>query len=529
MKKENYELLLEELRQLLVDRGVKLNEGFNSDGSECRWLVDCREVMLIPRGSYLVSELIREKFKKFKSKTVGGLTLAANPLVSFIVLKKYEENDPVSGFIIRKKPKYNGLRKLIEGDFKPGESVVILDDLVNSGGSVFNAISIVEEAGCKVEGVLTIVNFGNKGLRELKEKGYKVEYLYDLEDLFIRNKDKKSVSVKPKVDWKINKVNNWEVSVPRSSPVMYKDSLLFGTNEGKFLSVNKKTGKTNWSIKLEIKNNPKKILSSPTVKGNKVFFGAYDGYLYCVNADNGSIIWKTRTGEWIGSSPCVYDGKVFVGIEYGLRGGSLCAYSLEDGKLLWYLRTRHYLHSSPAIDKKNGMVVVGCNDGFVYAADCKTGKQLWKYGVGKETKAGFVMDSGKVYFGSFDGNIHCLDIKDGKPIWKRRVGNLVYSTPEIVEDSIISSTVSKRIISLNKKTGSINWYYNTIGEIFSYTNTLDKNIYCGDDNGYFYVLNSETGNLIKKYGIGKSILTKPLIEGKKAYLGCKGKFVCIRL
>lgn len=520
----------EELRQLIVDRGVKLNQGIKSNGTPCRWLVDCREVLLIPRGAYLISKLMYEKFKTFKSRNVGGLTLAANPLVSYMVLLGFQDKRHVSGFIIRKEPKSNGLQRLIEGDFKRGESVVLVDDLINSGGTIFRAIRNTEDNDCKVEGVLTIVNFSNEGLKELKEKGYRAEYLFTLEDLFVRNKNEGGKVTKANIVWSLDNINNWKISVPRSSPVLYKDSILFGTNEGRFFSVNTETGKIKWSFDLEIKNF-KGILSSPIIHGEKVFFGVYDGYLYCLNADNGKIIWKTRTGEWIGSSPCVHDGKVFVGIEYGAKGGSLCAYSIDEGKLLWELKTKNYIHSSPEVDKKKQIVIVGCNDGYVYAADCKTGRLIWKYNIGKETKAGFVIDEEKgfVYFGSFTGNIYCFDIEKGELIGRRRVGRRIYSTPEIVGENLVLSTVSNRIFVLNKKSGSIKWYYNAENKIFSYTNTVGDKVYCGSDDGYLYVLELGTGELIKKYYIGKEILTKPLIYKGRIYLGCKGKFCCIRI
>jgi orotate phosphoribosyltransferase len=520
----------EELRKLIVERGVKLDLGFNSDGTPAHWLVDCREVLLVPRGAYLISKLMYEKFKTFKSRNVGGLTIAANPLVSYLVLLAYQDNRPASGFIIRKEPKYNGLRKLIEGDFKLGESVVIVDDLINSGGSVFRAIKNTEENGCSVEGVITIVNFENNGLKELKEKGYRVEYLFDLKDLYIKNKVEDENIVKPRLKWSIKNLNQAKIIVPHSSPIQYKNTIMFGTNEGRFLCADKNTGKIKWSINIEVKN-PKGILSSPAIKDGFVFFGAYSGFLYCANADNGKIKWKTRTGEWIGSSPCISDDKVFVGIEYGLRGGSLCAYSVKSGKLLWNLRTKHYIHSSPAVDEKMNIAIIGCNDGHVYAVNSKDGKLIWKHNIGKETKAGFAIDkeTGYVYFGSFDGNIYCFKITNGKLIWKKRVGSSVYNTPEIVGDNLICSTVSSRIFSLNKKDGSINWYYNTGTEIFSHTNTIENKIYCGSNDGFLYVIDLKTGLLIKKYEVGKIIVTKPLIDNDKMYLGCKGEFLCFDL
>lgn len=512
----------EELRQLMVDRGVKLDEGVNANGSQCHWLVDCREVLLVPRGAELITKLLYEKFKTFKSKTVGGLTLAANPIVSYLLLRGIEKKRPVSGFIIRKKPKYNGLQKLIEGDFTPGESVVVVDDLINSGGTIFRAIEIVEEHGCTVEGVLTIVNFSNKGLRRLKETGYRTEYLFTLEDLFVRNK-KEDISV-PKISWQMEGINNWPESVPRSTPVMHKGKLLFGTNEGSFMSVDSKDGKKVWSLDLDVEN-PKGILSSPCLVGDRVYFGAYDGYIYCLDANDGKVIWKKKRGDWVGSSPVICGDELAIGIEYGKRGGVFLGCSAEDGMLRWHHETNHYIHSSPACAE--GFSVVGCNDNHVYAV--KEGKLVWKKDMGREIKAGFVIEEGKVYFGCFDGYCYCLDISDGSEIWKRRLGRIIYSTPEIVEGSVVVSTVSKRIFSLDKSTGSINWYYNTEGRCFSYTSTVDGKVYCGCCAGYLYVIELDSGQLLKKWNVGLEVLTKPLVKDGKVYVGGKGGFICIEI
>ncbi len=516
----------EELKRILIDSAIKFNQGVQPNGKPCSWIADCREVLLIPRGAYLISKLIYEKLRKFKSRQVGGLTLAANPIVSYLVLLAYQDKRPVSGFIIRKEPKYNGLQKLIEGDFKPGEPVVLVDDLINSGGSIFRAIEAVEEQGCKVEGVLSILNFGNQGEKKLKEKGYRFEYLFTLEDLGVRNKPENIIM--PKILWEIKDINMWEGTIPRSSPVQFKKSILFGTNEGKFFSLQMNSGKINWERQFDI-SVPKGILSSPAIKENNVYFGAYDGFLYCLDAKTGKTVWKKQRGDWIGSSPYISGGELFIGVEYGKKGGVLIACSVKDGKLLWYLETGHYIHSTPAVDSKRNVVIVGCNDGFVYAADSKTGKLIWKYETGKETRAGFAIDekTGKVYFGSEDGNMYCFEISNGNLIWKRRVGFAVYNTPEIVDDNLVFSTVSRRIFCLDKETGSIRWYYNTEGRIFSYTYTVDNRVYCGSNNGYLYVIELSTGKLLGIYKVGKEILTKPLMDGNKVYIGCKGQFISI--
>jgi len=517
----------EELKQLILDKGVIFNQGIQRNGKPQSWMIDSRQVLLDSEGSVLAAELLYEIFKKFSCNYIGGLTLAADPIVSQIILKAGQDKKDIKGFIIRKNRKEIGLQRLIEGNIKKGAEVILVDDLINSGRSIFRAIKAVEEYGCKVKGILTIVNFDNEGYKSLIKRGYKVEYLFTLEDFYIENKTEIS-HTKPEIIWELNDINQWEEIVPRSNPIIHNGNIYFGSNEGIFYCLDKNNGNIKWQLKEKI-SNPKGILSSPIIYNNKVYFGAYNGFLYCLNTDNGEIIWKIQRGDWIGSSPCIHDNKLFIGVEYGNKGGVLIAVSADDGKLLWYLKTNHYIHSSPAVDKKKNIVIVGCNDGYVYTVNAKTGKLLWKYNIGRPIKAGFAIDEETelVYFGAFDGFIYCFGIKTGKIIWSKKVGTRIYSTPEIVNDNLIFSTVSGRIFVLEKNKGSIKWYYHSEKQIYSNTNTANDKIYCGSNDGFLCILDLNNGNLIKRYNIGAEILTKPLIIDNQILLGCKGKFVCV--
>jgi len=514
---------LEEFRRLILDKGVKFNEGISRNENEYGWMIDTREVILNSRGSYLASKLLYEKFLEFNCNNVGGLTLAADPLVSYIVLLGSQNNKNINGFIIRKEPNKFGLQKLVEGDFNHGQEVVIIDDLINSGENIKKAIEVVEMNGGIVKGILALINYEN--LKVNLDK-YPIKYLFTLGDFYIKNKIENGKEESTVKLWSKDGINNWDSFVPRSSPVHHEGLVYFGTNEGKFFCLDSENGKERWSFNLNI-NNPKGILSSPVIQDNKVFFGAYDGIFYCLDANDGKLIWKNKLGNWVGSSPVVFGDNLFVGVEYGAKQGALACLDVKDGELKWHLKTNHFIHSSPAAIKE--VVVVGCNDGCVYAAGVDDGKLLWKYDIGKEIKAGFAVDEdlGYVYFGAFDGCIYCITIDKGEVVWKRRVSDIVYSTPEIVGDYLVCSVASSRVFVLNKKNGEIEWFYNTKEMIFSSTKTVDNKVFCGCNDCFLYVLDLRNKELISKYYVGKKILTKPLVVGENIYLGCKGGFVCI--
>jgi orotate phosphoribosyltransferase len=77
---------------------------------------------------------------------------------------------------IRSTPKDHGLENLIEGELKPGSKVVILEDLVSTGGSSLKAVEAVRNFGCDVIGMVAIFTHGFP-IAEKKFKDAKVKII----------------------------------------------------------------------------------------------------------------------------------------------------------------------------------------------------------------------------------------------------------------------------------------------------------------------------------------------------------------
>lgn len=61
---------------------------------------------------------------------------------------------------VRSAPKYHGLENLIEGNLKPGQKVVVIEDLISTGGSSLKAVEAIRNAGCEVIGMAAIFTYG---------------------------------------------------------------------------------------------------------------------------------------------------------------------------------------------------------------------------------------------------------------------------------------------------------------------------------------------------------------------------------
>ena len=87
------------------------------------------------------------------------------------------------------------------------------------------------------------------------------------------------------------------------------------------------------------------VYSSPTVFNDKLYIGSEDGKLYCLNANDGEELWNFTTGDWVDSSPAIKDDRVF----FGSVDNKLYCLSAVDGIEIWNFTTGGWVYSSPAV------------------------------------------------------------------------------------------------------------------------------------------------------------------------------------
>jgi orotate phosphoribosyltransferase len=110
----------------------------------------------------------------WRPAAVGGLTMGADPVSYAIAAASFTSETPVDAFSVRKEAKDHGAARMIEGNFKAGDSVVIIEDVITSGGSARKAAEAVERAGGNVLGVLAVVDREEGGKDALQAGGRSV-------------------------------------------------------------------------------------------------------------------------------------------------------------------------------------------------------------------------------------------------------------------------------------------------------------------------------------------------------------------
>ena len=175
----------EELLELLKKYAYKKGEFKLSSGKSSEHYVNCKPVILTPRGLTLASVMLLSHVEE-DAVAVGGLTLGADPLVSGVTVVCGLDKINLSGLIVRKKAKGHGTGAWIEGpELTKGSLVTVLEDVITTGGSSIEAVKRIRDAGYKVNRVVSIIDRQENGEADTAMKWQDLELisLYKLEDL----------------------------------------------------------------------------------------------------------------------------------------------------------------------------------------------------------------------------------------------------------------------------------------------------------------------------------------------------------
>jgi len=129
-------------------------------------------------------DILRELGKMFAERIPAGVTRIAGPELGAIALAAAASMASGKPFVIvRNQKKGYGSGKLLEGKIEPGETVVIIEDVLTTGGQVLEAVKSLESAGAKVAGILGVLDRQEGARQNIESAGYKFEALFTTSDL----------------------------------------------------------------------------------------------------------------------------------------------------------------------------------------------------------------------------------------------------------------------------------------------------------------------------------------------------------
>lgn len=176
---------IETLKTFIAQRAVKRGSFVLASGKVSDVYIDARLATMSPEGMVLIgnSGLIAIQSHGWKPDSIGGLTMGADPVAFAISHTSALEGTPIRAFSVRKEAKTHGTGNRIEGPFKQGDSVVVVEDVITTGKSALQAIDAIESAGGKILGILAVVDRNEGGREAVSARGYNVIALTTKEEL----------------------------------------------------------------------------------------------------------------------------------------------------------------------------------------------------------------------------------------------------------------------------------------------------------------------------------------------------------
>lgn len=167
------------LLDLLARRSARRGTFTLASGRQSDLYIDCRLTTMHPEGLALIGPLGLHELgeRGWHPDSIGGLTLGADPVSYAVAYASALAGMPTRAFTVRKEAKTHGTGKLIEGPFEAGDRVVVVEDVITTGGSALKAVEAVRAAGGRLVGVLAVVDREEGGREAIEAQGLEVAAL----------------------------------------------------------------------------------------------------------------------------------------------------------------------------------------------------------------------------------------------------------------------------------------------------------------------------------------------------------------
>lgn len=184
------------LRDLLATRTFKRGEFTLASGKRSRIYFNMKATMMHPKGAALCGRLLLGKILPLEPDYMGGLEMGAVPLLGTVAAYSDDAKAPIPAIFVRKAAKAHGTALMIEGlddengETLNGKTVILVDDVATSGGSVLKAIGQIEAAGGKVTDAIVILDRQEGATELLRDHGVALHSLFTAAELGVTDADR---------------------------------------------------------------------------------------------------------------------------------------------------------------------------------------------------------------------------------------------------------------------------------------------------------------------------------------------------
>ena len=318
-----------------------------------------------------------------------------------------------------------------------------------------------------------------------------------------------------------------------STPVTDGKSLFIGDDVGVMYSLDKKTGKTNWTF-----DTGMRIVGSPAVDAGVVVFGSANYNIYGLDAKTGKELWHVTTQQAVMGAATIHEGIAYI----GGGDGKMYAIDIHSGEVKWaFGELKNYVLTRPLV--YNNKLYFGTWDTHFYALNLADGSLVWKWNNGKgnpklsPASVWPVAANGKVFITAPDRYFTCLDAETGEQVWRTKEYK-VRETVGMSEDgkTVYSKCMWDTVVAIDATTHEpiTRWASHAdFGYEHNPAMPLEKDgtLWVSTKNGLLLGMDAETGKVLWRHKIGNSILNTPLPLSDKEciFTSSEGTITYIRI
>jgi orotate phosphoribosyltransferase len=178
-------------KKLFEIKSIKFGEFTLKSGLKSPIYIDLRILASYPKALKLIARELGEIMNSLEFDLIAGIPYAAMPIATAVSLEfNYSMIYP------RKEVKEHGTKQSIEGVYKEGQTVLVIDDLITTGGSKIEAIQPLTQAGLKVKDVCVLIDREQGGKQELKEKNLNLHSVLTLTEILQELQEEKLIDSK---------------------------------------------------------------------------------------------------------------------------------------------------------------------------------------------------------------------------------------------------------------------------------------------------------------------------------------------
>ena len=171
--------------------GISFGEFTYKSGIKAPMYVDLRIFVSYPNFLKKVAKAYAAMIKPLKYDRLAGIAYGALPIAGAVSL---EMGEP---WVYARKEglaKAYGLKKVIEGNYEKGETVLVIDDLTTTGGAKLDIVGTFNSAGLKIKDFVVLLDYEKGAGQTLAKKGYKLHSFMTIRELLeiLRQKERLS-------------------------------------------------------------------------------------------------------------------------------------------------------------------------------------------------------------------------------------------------------------------------------------------------------------------------------------------------